>query len=289
MDDRKKGILYLLIVAAMWGFSFIATKVLLDYLNPAIIAFARFLIAAILLLAISRERENYTQNEIKYVVLAGFLGITCYYMFENVALTFTTATNSSLIGATIPIFFIMTVDIIRKRLSNPKKYFGAFIALFGVSLLILNGKYNLNLNPLGDFLMFGSVFSWVFYTLIIERMSSRNLLIVSRDLTLAGMVFLLPFVFYEAQTLKIWTFTQNDLLIVLAALIYLGAFCSALGFFYWNKAIHLAGSSTSTTALYLIPFVAIIGDSIIIGNLPNIYVITGAVFVVAGVYFSEHS
>ncbi|WP_406661715.1 DMT family transporter [Methanolobus sp. ZRKC3] len=157
----------------------------------------------------------------------------------------------------------------------------------GVGILILNGKFNLDLNPFGDFLMFESVFSWIFYTLIIERMGSRNLLIVSRDFTLAGTVFLLPFALYEVQDLNISLFSQNDLLAVGAALIYLGVFCSALGFLYWNKAIHLAGSSTTTNALYLIPLITIIGDSLIIGNVPNIYVMIGAVLVLAGVYLSE--
>lgn len=64
MDDRTKGILYLLIVVAIWGLSFVITKVVLAYLDPAIIVFARFLIATILLLAICRKRENYTRNEI---------------------------------------------------------------------------------------------------------------------------------------------------------------------------------------------------------------------------------
>ncbi|KGK99803.1 multidrug transporter [Methanococcoides methylutens] len=289
MEDRTKGILYMLMVVAIWGFSFVATKVLLDYLDPAIIAFTRFFIATVLLFAICRKRESYSRNEVKYVAIAGFLGITCYYMFENVALTFTTATNSSLISATVPVLFLFTVDALRRKFSIPIKYFGAFIAFVGVGLLILNGKFNLDLNPLGDFLMFGSVFSWVFYTLIIDRMGSKNMLIVSRDLTLSGTIFLLPFALFEAQNLKIDIFSQNDLMVVIAALIYLGVFCSAFAFLFWNKAIHLAGSGTTTNGIYLLPLITILGDSIIIGNVPNIYVIIGAVLVLAGVYLSERN
>ncbi|MEL4304374.1 DMT family transporter [Methanococcoides sp. LMO-2] len=289
MEDRTKGILYMLMVVAIWGFSFVATKILLNYLDPAIIAFTRFFIATVLLFAICRKRETYSPDEKIYVAIAGFLGITCYYMFENVALTFTTATNSSLISATVPVFFLLTLDVLRKKFSIPIKYIGAFVAFVGVALLILNGKFNLNLNPLGDFLMFGSVFSWVFYTMIIDRMGSRNILIVSRDLTLSGTAFLLPFALYEAQDLRVDIFSQNDLLVVIAAILYLGVFCSALGFLFWNKAIHLAGSSTTTNGIYLLPLVTIIGDSIIIGNVPNIYVMIGAVLVLAGVYLSERS
>jgi drug/metabolite transporter (DMT)-like permease len=289
MEDRTKGVLYMLIVVTIWGFSFVATKLLLEHLQPATIAITRFVIATILLFAICRKKEDYRKDERWYVIFAGFLGITCYYMFENVALTFTTVTNSSLISATVPVFFLFTVDALRRRFSKPIKYLGAFIAFVGVALLILNGKFNLDLNPLGDFLMFGSVFSWVFYTLIIDRMGSRDVLVVCRDLTLAGTIFLLPFAIYEAQDFRIDIVSQNDLLIVIAALIYLGVLCSALGFLYWNKAIKLAGPATTTNGVYLLPIVAIVGDCIIIGNVPNIYVLISTGLVLAGVYLSEHS
>jgi drug/metabolite transporter (DMT)-like permease len=287
MEDRTKGLLYMLVVVVLWGFSFVATKLLLGYVDPVSLVFARFLIATILMFAICRKREDYGRNEIKYIAIAGFLGITSYQMFENVALTFTTATNSSLISAMAPVFLLLTMDVLRKELSKLIKYIGALIAFVGVGLLILNGTFNLNLNPLGDILMFGSVFSWVLYTMFIDRMGSKNIFIVSRDLTLAGTVFLLPFVIFGAQNLRIDIISQNDLLIAIAALIYLGVFCSALGFLFWNKAIHLAGSSTTTNGIYLIPLVTIIGDSVIIGNLPNVFVLIGAALVLAGVYLSE--
>lgn len=287
MEDRTQGILYMLVVVVLWGFSFVATKLLLEYLDPITLVFSRFFIATILMFAICRKKENYTRNEIKYVVIAGFLGITSYQMFENVALTFTTATNSSLISATVPVFLLLTIDAFNRTTSKLIKYIGALIAFIGVGLLVLNGTFNLNLNPLGDILMIGSVFSWVFYTMFIDRMGSKNMLVVSRDLTLAGTVFILPFLIFQAENLRVDIFSLNDILISSAALIYLGVFCSALGFVYWNKAIHLAGSSTTTNGLYLIPLVTIIGDSMIIGNIPNIYVLLGAALVLAGVYLSE--
>jgi len=289
MEDRTKGIIYMLTTVILWGFSFIGTKVLLNYLDPATIGFLRFFIATILLSAICRKKADYTRKELQYVMIAGFLRITSFYMFENVALTYTTATNASLIGATVPIFFLVTVDILKRTFSNPLKYFGMLIAFVGVGLLILNGKFNLALNPLGDLLMFGSVFSWVFYTIIIDKLRSKDMLILSRDITLSGTIFLLPFALFEARNMRIDIVSQSDLLIVIVALMYLAILASALGFLLWNKAIGLTGSSTTTNGLYLIPPITILGDSIILGNIPNLYVLVGAVLVLAGVYLSERA
>jgi len=289
MEDRTKGIIYMLTTVILWGFSFIGTKVLLNYLDPATIGFLRFFIATILLFAICRKKADYTRKELQYVMIAGFLGITSFYMFENVALTYTTATNASLIGATVPVFFLLTVDTLKRTFSRPIKYLGAVIAFAGVGLLILNGKFNLALNPLGDLLMFGSVFSWVFYTTIIDKLRSKDMLILSRDVTLFGTIFLFPFALYEARNMRIDIVSQSDLLIAIVALIYLAIFASALAFLLWNKAIDLAGSSTTTNGLYLIPPITILGDSIILGNIPNLYVLVGAVLVLAGVYLSERT
>ena len=287
MDRRQKGILYMLTVVVLWGFSFVATKILLGFIDPVTLVFTRFLIATVLMFAICRKWESYSRREVLYVAAAGFLGVTSYQMLENLALTFTTATNSSLISATVPVFLLLTLDVLRRQFSEQVKYAGALIAFLGVSLLIFNGAFNLHLNPLGDVLMFAAVFSWVFYTMVIERMGSRDMFIVSRDLTLAGTAFLFPMLAFQAHDLRIDIFSQHDFILVVAALIYLGVFCSALGFLFWNRAIHLAGSSTTTNGIYMIPLVTIIGDSLIIGNVPNVYVLTGAAFILAGIYLSE--
>jgi len=53
-------------------------------------------------------------------------------------------------------------------------------------------------------------------------------------------------------------------------------------------AIRLAGASTTTNGVYIIPIVAMITDAIILKNIPNIYAIIGAVLVLFGVYISEN-
>lgn len=287
MEDRKKGTLYMLIVVVLWGFSFIGTKVLLDHLDPAMIGFLRFFMASLILIAICRTKAGYTKKELLYVALSGFFGITCFYMFENTALIFTTPTNASLIGATVPVIFLLTIDVLKRRFSKPIKYVGAFIAFVGVSLLILNGKFNLSLNPIGDILMLGAVFSWVIYTMIIEQLKSKDTLVISRDLTIFGTIFLLPFALYEARDLKFDIVSNLDLFLVICALLYLGVLCSAVGFYLWNKAIGLVGSSTTTNGLYFLPPVTILGDMFLLGNTPNVYVMVGSVLVLVGVYFSE--
>ncbi|ABE51607.1 DMT family transporter [Methanococcoides burtonii] len=135
--------------------------------------------------------------------------------------------------------------------------------------------------------MFGSVFSWVFYTTIIDKFRSKDMVILSRDITMFGTIFLFPFALLEARDMRVDIVSQSDLVVAIVILMYLAILGSALGFLLWNKAIDLAGSSTTTNGLYFVPPIAIFGDSIILGNLPNLYVLVSAVLVFVGVYLSE--
>ena len=95
---------------AIWGSTFVFTKMLLQNgLSPAQIFTLRFIIAYILLLAfaLSRHRFRLFCKSLKDELLMVLLGITggsVYFLAENAAMLFTTATNTSLIVCSCPLF-----------------------------------------------------------------------------------------------------------------------------------------------------------------------------------------
>ncbi|CAF30226.1 DMT family transporter [Methanococcus maripaludis] len=288
MNDRSLGILLMFLTVIFWGISFVSTKIILEFIPPITIGFIRVVIAAVILIFFIRNFTKYSKEDFVYIVLAGFLGITSYYLFENVALKYTTATNASLIAATVPIFYLIVSDIVEKKIPSKIKYFGSLIGLFGVFILILNGKFVLELNPLGDILMFGAVCTWVLYTFVIQKLQKHDDLKVTRDITLIGAVFFIPFTIMELGYNGMFEFTILLNPYIAFSLLYLAIFCSAIAYLFWNMAIRLAGASTTTNGVYIIPIVAMITDAIILKNIPNIYAIIGAVLVLFGVYISEN-
>ena len=77
----------------------------------------------------------------------------------------------------------MLYEVITRRIPSKIQYFGSLIGLFGVSILILNGKLILELNPIGDLLMIGAVFSWVLYTFVIQKLEKHDNLKVTSVIT----------------------------------------------------------------------------------------------------------
>src|SRR6056297_618366 len=98
----------LLVVAIIWGATFVAAKYALQTLNPVSLAAIRFLISSILFLPIIyRERKkgnSIEKKDRKTVVVLGLLGVTFFYLFQFLGLEYTTATNVSLLIALIPLF-----------------------------------------------------------------------------------------------------------------------------------------------------------------------------------------
>jgi len=233
-----------------------------------------------------RKFNKYSKKDLFYLFVASFFGVTAYFLFENSGLMYTTPTNASLIISATPLVYLLVSDIMKKKLSGRIRYVGTAVAFGGVAILVMNGRFFLRLNPLGDLLMFGAVVSWVIYTIAEEKLHHLDNKIVSRDINFLGALFFIPFLFFSERKLTVWGKEEIGFQTV-TGLIYLGVFCSALGYIFWNKAIRDCGAKTTTNGIYFIPVVTVIADAVILGNIPNVYALGGAALVLTGTYISE--
>jgi drug/metabolite transporter (DMT)-like permease len=164
------------LVVVVWGTTFISTKVLLSKgLSPESIFFYRFLLAylGIWLFGSKRLLADSVKDEFLFVLL-GICGGSFYFLSENYALKITLASNVSLIVCTAPILTaVLTHLILKTEKINRQLVQGSFIALLGVALVVYNGSFILELNPLGDFLSFLAALVWGFYTIILKHVSDR--------------------------------------------------------------------------------------------------------------------
>ncbi|HPX16612.1 MAG TPA: DMT family transporter [Petrotogaceae bacterium] len=282
----KKSIFLMWLTVIFWGVSFVATKVVVDAIDPVIAAFIRFNIAWVVMFVFIRKFNKYSKKDLFYLLAASFFGVTAYFLFENSGLMYTTPTNASLIISATPLVYLLVSDIMKKKLSGRIRYVGTAVAFGGVAILVMNGRFFLRLNPLGDLLMFGAVVSWVIYTIAEEKLHHLDNKIVSRDINFLGALFFIPFLFFSERKLTVWGKEEIGFQTV-TGLIYLGVFCSALGYIFWNKAIRDCGAKTTTNGIYFIPVVTVIADAVILGNIPNVYALGGAALVLTGTYISE--
>ena len=102
----------------VWGTTFIATKLLLNYFTAVEIMFYRFLIAFILLFLMCPKILKYRNIKEEIIFAsAGLLGISLYQLCENSALMFTYASNVSFITTVAPFFTAVFLKL-RKPAGN---------------------------------------------------------------------------------------------------------------------------------------------------------------------------
>ena len=137
----------------VWGFTFVSTKVLLADISPLWILLLRFVLGLGILCVmrphILRLKER--TDEVLFAA-AGATGIAAYYLLENVALVFTTATAVGVIVAASPLFTALISAALGDRSSINIRFFCGFaLAMAG---LIVVGAGTMGESDLVNFTSF---------------------------------------------------------------------------------------------------------------------------------------
>ena len=172
------GHLTALITIVIWGTTFISTKILLADFTPIEILFFRFLLGLLVLIAVYPKRLGIKdkKQELTFAA-AGLCGICLYYLLENIALTYTMASNVGVIISVAPFFTAVLSHVLLKTEEKLKAQFfiGFIVAMTGICLISF-GSSELKLNPIGDILAIVAAFVWAVYSLLtqIGRASCRE-------------------------------------------------------------------------------------------------------------------
>ncbi len=288
-SNKRTGTFLALLVVFFWGISFIAIKIVVSVIPPITMGALRFSISWFVLFVISfflSKGKKLPKKARILSMIAGFWGITIYFMFENLGVHFTTPSQASLLIATVPIFTVIIVDIYRKKRSSSRLYAMSFLSMLGVSVVILSNGFEFSSNVIGDLFILAAAFSWGMYTLYLDRLSEYDNFLATLEMTKWGFFFLIPFsaveMFFEKANPV--SFVRPD---VLLWLIFLGSLCSGLGYFMWNYGVRVLGSRVSSNFIYLIPLVSVAADAMMLGNIPPAGVFIGGAIAMIGVVFGE--
>ena len=171
MKENVKGHVLALFTICVWGTTFIATKVLLKAFTPIEILFMRFLMGYFILLLMNHQGLSVSNRKQElYFIGAGITGVTFYFLLENIALTYTYASNVGIIIATAPFFTAILGRIFLKEEKLKTGFFIGFLtSITGIILISVHGSSAFSLNPKGDILAFLAAFVWACYSVLVKK------------------------------------------------------------------------------------------------------------------------
>ena len=284
------------IVVAIWGSTFVCTKLLLlSGLSPAQIFTLRFIIAYLLLLGYSLTRNHrwfskVWQDEVLMFAL-GLTGGTIYFLTENTAMNYTTTTNTSLIVSLSPLVAALLISLFYKSMRlNRVQTIGMLMAAIGVVAVVLNGHFVLHLSPLGDSLAFSAALCWGFYSLMMIPANMRyDTVFVTRKVFFYGLLAMIPYYLLKPDEAIIFTpsVVQFFNFTILLNLLFLGCVASMACFLAWNWVLRKLGPVIATNYVYFNPVTTILFAWVVLSEQITIYFILGTILILTGMYLTD--
>jgi drug/metabolite transporter (DMT)-like permease len=286
MRERGAGVWAVVAVVAaslFWSSSYAVTKRVLEDVGPLSIGALRFTMAALLLgLVIRLNRHRPARPDARQrrqLYLSGFLGITVYFILENVGVDMSTASDASLIVATYPLMtMLLELLILRARLPWTRVT-GVLLATAGAVMVVRNGAEEGGSSRwVGDILLLLGGLTWAGYNILGKRASAgQNATSVTYYQTLAGAAGFLVASLLEAGDWRMPDATASSLVV------YLAVACSVGGFLLYNYGLRHMASSVAVNILNLVPVFGVAGAVVINGESVHLAQAAGGVVIIAGV------
>lgn len=217
--------LALLVITAIWGWTFVLVKEGVQEIGPFWFLALRFAIATGLALPLLSRRLSATRPRdwARGAVLG--TALFCGYFFQTWGLVYTTAQKSGLITG-LSVVLVPPIAWLWGQRTSGRTWAGVVLAAVGLSLLVLGGGEPLGPTGFGDLLTILCALAFALYLVLLDRYT-KSADFLSLFLPQLGVVALLSLVgayVWEVPTFRLSLRTWQALLIT-------GALASTLAFF----------------------------------------------------------
>lgn len=280
----------LILAVIFWGFSFIATKIVLQSLTPFCLIFLRFSLASVFfgVLLFRKNAPPISPTTFKKLIALAIFQPGLYFFFETYGLKYTTATKTSLILATIPIIVLMLSTLFLKERLQLLNIIGVICSIFGVSLLIFGGNTTESLGDMmtGDMLIAGAVLSAAIYTIFARHLGQTISPVQITGLqTIFGTFLFLPFFIWDAQHVQ-WADAFK--IEVIVSVLGLTVFATIGAFSCYNYALSKIAAARASVFVNAIPLVTAFGAWFLLGETLTATQMVGGGVVIGAVFLANY-
>jgi drug/metabolite transporter (DMT)-like permease len=272
----------------IWGWTFVATKILVAEIGPVEIFALRLAIGLPflgLVLLLKRVPLRFARADVRPLILGGAI-LTSHFLVQIAGIATTTATNTAWIIAVSPLALAVLSFLFLRERVGWNGVAGIGVATLGLVLLVSRGHLGELgwLKNTGDWLVLVSAHTWALYTVATRDLSRRRdpLAVTFALLGLAGVFTGILFA-TTANLASIRALSPR----AIAALLYLGIPGLALGQWFWQEGVARLGAARAGLYLYLEPLATLALAVPLLGEPFGPFVALGGGLVLAGVYVGQ--
>ena len=278
----------LLAAVVIWGWTFVATKILVAELGPVEIFGLRLAIGLPFLAAILLRKRvplRFARADARALLAGGGI-FTLHFLVQIAGLETTTATNTGWIISVSPLALaVLSFVFLRERIGWGGVA-GLAVATAGVLLLVSRGRLaDLDwLRSTGDWLVLASAFTWALYTVATrDLVRRRHPLAVTFGILLVAAAITAVLFALTADLARVRSLSPRGI----AALLYLAIPGLALGQWFWQEGVARLGAARAGLYLYLEPLATLTLAVPLLGEPFGPFLALGGGLVLAGVALGQ--
>lgn len=273
--------LLLVLVAAIWGFAFVAQSTGMAHLGPHSFNAARFILAALSLVPLwfilGKHRISHPKTLLWGGLAAGTI-LFCGFSFQQIGLLHTTAGNAGFITG-MYIVMVPIAGIALGHSTNAKTWSGVILAIAGLYALSISDSLKINEGDLLE--LIGAVF-WTAHVLLLGWLCSR---VDAVSLTIVQ--FLVAAVLASAATLIYEQPTLTQFHAAMWPLLYAGIASSGIAFTFQIIAQRKVVPSVTALILSTEAVFAVIGGWLLLDETLTSNQLVGCGLMLTGMLISQ--
>lgn len=248
----------LMILAFIWGSSFILMKIGLKSFSPEQAGALRIVLASAVLLPLSvNQLKNLKRKDVPSLLIAGFIGSFFPAFLFMIAETRINSSLAGMLNSLTPVFTLLVGMLFHKTLFRPMQGAGLMLGLAGATGLILAGE-GFSLGTVNSY-AFYIVLATCFYAISINQIKSKLTHLTGIQVTSLSFLFIGPVALGYLLTTDLEAATSNpDWALHLLALAALGILGTAFAQMLMNSLIRYSSAVAASSVTYIIPIFAIL-------------------------------
>jgi len=270
----------LILLAAIWGASFLFNRITAPLLGPVLTAELRTLIAGIALaiwFAATGFNPGWRRWGRQYVIVGMLTSGLPFLLWAYAALSLT-AGLMSVLNATSPMWGALWSALLLGERLNARRVLGLVIGVAGVAL-VTHPEPGATLVYPAIIAALAAAFCYGLAGAYMKRWASG---VPSRGMAvgtqLAAGVLLIPFI-------ALWPPAAAPTPLVAASMLALGLVCGAVAYLLYFRLITDIGPTRALTVTYLIPVFGVLWGALFLGEALSAPMLAGAVLVILGTVF----
>jgi drug/metabolite transporter (DMT)-like permease len=275
----NKALLAIIAVNFIWGLDFIIIEYMMEFVSPTVFTLTRLIIGTVILMAIVMVKYkglHIKKEDWPRVFISGGVGMALYFTVENLGTGMTSASFSSLIMATVPVFGMIGDRIFFGRKITFVKVACVIASIIGVYLLVSGEPMGIDLKGTGIMLI--AALLWTFYITYVKPLYDKyDLLTLLTGLFVSGLIVEIPLAIFAPDPMM--NFTPTGIVITVASAIV----CIIIGEFGYVYAIGKLSITMVSIFENVLPLTAVLFSLILFGTMLSGVQLVGGIIIMGAV------